>query len=350
MLPAFLERYEVTLRCRTIAPPDSDAVSAPDIYREWELADARKLAAAYGLDAPTELALTAEVAHRALEGLDGLEYVRAARELGATLFAGEALAGEGADARTLDANLALLHGRGHYLPGVLSYGGEHYWSVGRLPLLEARLAELGCGEGTTLSPAESWEPLPGSQLQTWLSARSPYSYLALQRIEDLVEAHDLDLVVRPVLPMVMRGLPVPRRKRFALLFDAAREARSKDIPFGRICDPLGPGVERVLAICPLAEADGKAFAWLKSAMTGIWAEGVEVAEDKGLQAVVERAGLDWAAAREVLDDPGWRDLVEDNRQLLLQEGLWGVPSFKLGDWTAWGQDRLWILKNRLEAR
>ncbi|HJN76837.1 MAG TPA: DsbA family protein [Myxococcota bacterium] len=351
MLPAFVERYDVALSCRTIAPPDSDAVSQPGLYRDWELADAMKLAQVHGLEVPRVAATEVDAAHGRLEGLDGLDYVEAARELGARLFAGEAVTGEAAEASTLDANLARLHGAGHYLPGVLSYAGEHYWSVGRLPLLERRLEALGAGEGSS-SSTRSPTPVSGRCLEVWLSARSPYSYLAISRIEAIVAEHDLELIVRPILPMVMRGIPAPRRKRFAILFDAAREAMDLCVPFGRICDPLGPGVERVLAICPLAEREGLSLTWLNSAMTGIWAEGIEVAEDAGLQQVVERAGLDWAQAEEALADDSWRAMVEANRQALMAEGLWGVPSFKLsgpGTWTAWGQDRLWILRAALEA-
>ena len=350
VLPGFLERYPVELTCRVVAPPDAEAVSQPGLYRDWELADAAKLAQAYGLEVPTHPARDFEGAHAQLEGLSGLDFLRKAQALGRRLFTGGEVDGGEPDARTLEANLALLHGCGHYLPGVLTYGGEHYWSVGRLPLLERRLEELGVGTGSVMARDVQHTPLQGRRLETWLSARSPYSYLALERIERLVANFELDLVVRPILPMVMRGIPAPRRKRFAILFDAARESRDLGVSFGRICDPLGPGVERVLAICPYAEREGKALAWLKSAMTGIWSEGVEVAEDKGLQAVVERAGLDWAVARDALGDEGWKELVEANREALLAEGLWGVPSFKLGEeWTAWGQDRLWILRARLEA-
>lgn len=353
VLEDFVERYDVKLTCRTVATPDSDAVSQPGLYRDWEFRDARDLAEAFGLSPPRVPAEDVAAAHGVLEKLEGLEYVAAARELGEKLFAGDAVDGHPCDERLLDVHLQHLHSAGHYLPGILTYAGEHYWSVGRLPLLEQRLEALGAGSGSALTRTSTWEGAPGRRLEVWLSARSPYSYLALQRIEDLVAEHALELVVRPILPMVMRGIPAPRRKRFALLFDAAREARNEGISFGRICDPLGLGVERVLAICPYAEREGKALPWLKSAMTGIWSEGVEVAEDAGLQAVVERAGLDWSVARDALSDESWKEMVEANRVALQAEGLWGVPSFKLSgpdhSWTTWGQDRLWILQGRLEA-
>jgi 2-hydroxychromene-2-carboxylate isomerase len=41
-----------------------------------------------------------------------------------------------------------------------------------------------------------------------------------------------------------------------------------------------------------------------------------------------------------LQDNVWRLTAEANRVEMLNLGLWGVPSFKLGDTAVWGQDRL----------
>jgi 2-hydroxychromene-2-carboxylate isomerase len=29
-------------------------------------------------------------------------------------------------------------------------------------------------------------------------------------------------------------------------------------------------------------------------------------------------------------------------------GLWGVPSFRVGDVAVWGQDRLWVIETELQ--
>ncbi|MCP4808204.1 MAG: hypothetical protein GY913_30895 [Proteobacteria bacterium] len=351
-LPGFLDRYDVELSCHVIAPPDREAVSQPGNYAAWALRDAAELAQAYGLEIPTHPPDPSSVAaaHGQLVGLDGRAFLDKAAELGATLFSGGTLTGSGPDQAVLDANLDRLHGEGHYLPGVLTYAGQQYWNVGRLASLEDRLAGFSAGSGNTIEPV-ALRPLTGTRLEVWLSARSPYSYLAIDRIGELVQRHDLELVVHPILPMVMRGVPAPRRKRMALLFDAAREARRHDIPFGRICDPLGGGVERVLAAYTLTGDRG--FEYLQAALHGIWGEGLEVKSDAGMRALTEPFGLDWAAVQASFEAPDWQQMVEENRLLLVDLGLWGVPSFRLTgpdtDWSTWGQDRLWILDGRLAA-
>jgi 2-hydroxychromene-2-carboxylate isomerase len=65
--------------------------------------------------------------------------------------------------------------------------------------------------------------------------------------------------------------------------------------------------------------------------------------------MAERAGLAWADCRDALGDPGWRAEAERDRMALFERGLWGVPSFAVGDVAAWGQDRLWTIRDALRA-
>jgi len=148
---------------------------------------------------------------------------------------------------------------------------------------------------------------------------------------------------------VMRGLPVPREKRSYISLDAAREAHARGIPFGRVNDPVGRPTERGLALIPLAEREGKGQAYLLSFMRGVWAEGIDAGSERGLRTIAERAGLSWDAASAALRDEGWRAVAEANRAEMFGLGLWGVPSFRVGDLAVWGQDRLWAVQDALLA-
>ena len=151
--------------------------------------------------------------------------------------------------------------------GVLGYDGEHYWGVDRLPFLVDRLVAEGAGEardddapkspisGETFSSESlgsgvrvhpSVAPLRvvdgRARIDAFVSFRSPYSYLALHRLEELVARFPLDVRLRFVMPMVARGIPVPKQKVRYIAKDAKREADRLGVPFGRILDPLGDGV------------------------------------------------------------------------------------------------------------
>ncbi len=129
--------------------------------------------------------------------------------------------------------------------------------------------------------------------------------------------------------------------------DVKREADRLRIPFGEICDPLGKGVEHAIAIAYWANQRGRLLPFARSAMRAAWSEARDLAEYVDLRYVVERAELPWAEAREVLADPAATKWANANMTDLAVYGLWGVPSFKVGDFVAWGQDRLPVLADRL---
>ena len=121
----------------------------------------------------------------------------------------------------------------------------------------------------------------------------------------------------------------------------------RDTPFGRLNDPIGRPTERGMALIPLAERLGLGQRYVLSFLQGVWAEGLDAGSDRGLRRIAERAGLSWRDALAALDDPAWRETAEANRTALLALGLWGVPSFAVGDTAVWGQDRLWAIQDAL---
>jgi 2-hydroxychromene-2-carboxylate isomerase len=244
---------------------------------------------------------------------------------------------------------------GHYLGATFYYAGEWYWGIDRLHHLEHRLQALGVARqgvadlmfaraADLAKPVSLTDPPP---IDFFFSLRSPYSAIVAQRVFDLGRSTGAEVRLRYVLPMVMRGLPVPREKRSYISQDAAREAFVRGIPFGRLNDPVGRPTERGLALMPLAERLGKGQEYVLSFMRGVWAEGIDAGSDRGLRRLAERAGLSWDAARQALKDDAWRQEAEQNRQEMFALGLWGVPSFKVGDCVVWGQDRLWAVQEEL---
>jgi len=246
--------------------------------------------------------------------------------------------------------------QGHYLSGTLHYGGEWYWGIDRLGHLVDRLTKLGTKKSDlkSLKLNENYSnnyliPIVNKQIQPsevdfYFSFRSPYSYLALERIFNLANHYQTTLNIKLVLPMVMRGLAVPTSKRIYILKDAKREAVKNSIPFGKIADPLGIGVERCMALYSYAKQQGVERDYLLSISRGIWSRGVDVATDKGLCNLITEAGLDWQTAKLYLNNNDWRSWAESNRQQMLASGLWGVPSFICNNEAIWGQDRVWAVE------
>ncbi len=355
-LARLADRTSASIVMNLVPPPD-DAVN-PEQERSiaHALADASQLANEIGVDFAATAPPDADAVDAANRSLLARPTLERAIEIGHALWSGSALPDnpDGAApmpdlAARLKAGRDALWAAGHYNSAVLTYEGEHHWGVDRLGYLEARLRQAGLLEGADPLVELSAKPIPVAggpyALELFYSFRSPYSYLAVERAYAIAAKHQVELRLRPVLPMVMRGLPVPFRKRLYIALDSKREATRLGLPFGNLCDPLGVGVERCIAVLLSPAAEGKQQAFLQSATRGFWSEAMDVATDRDLRTIVERAGLDWPAACTALGDDAWRETAETNRQALLARGLWGVPSFGYGDLSLWGQDRL----DRLDA-
>jgi len=260
-------------------------------------------------------------------------------------------------------NQLLLRKMGHYNCATMYYAGEWYWGVDRLLYLTERFDGQGLNRfKEPLPELQSLEQamqmnlpatVPGAAedlppLEMFYSFRSPYSYLALTRVFKIVDAFGLKLSVRPVLPMVMRGLSVPKSKLIYIANDANREAQRLEVPFGKIADSVGEGAERCIAAFYYAESQGKERDFMYIAGQAIWSRAIDVATDEGMQIVAKRAGLFWPDVKAAIEDDEWREKVEANRESLTEAGLWGVPSFRIGELALWGQDRDWLLARKIE--
>jgi 2-hydroxychromene-2-carboxylate isomerase len=232
---------------------------------------------------------------------------------------------------------------------MIHYAGDWYWGIDRLHFLEERLQReglqgtLGLVRGPVPSLARAIADAAGATLriEAFVSFRSPYSYLAVAQLIELRERHGVDVVLRPILPMVMRGLPVLRAKKIYIAQDAKREADRLGIPFGRVYDPLGKGIGHCLALYfNCAVRRGLELELARSVMQGIWSEGRDVANIPELVSLAGRVGVEEAEVRAALEDGSWKDRAEENREALTDLGLWGVPSFRIGAYQTWGQDRI----------
>jgi 2-hydroxychromene-2-carboxylate isomerase len=212
----------------------------------------------------------------------------------------------------------------------------------------ARLASIRQAMQLSLpvTPPAAARDLP--PLELFHSFRSPYSYLSLKRVFAITDAFGLQLKLRPVLPMVMRGMQVPRAKLLYIARDTAREAERLEIPYGKIADPVGKGAERCLAVFRYAESEHKARDFLANAGLAIWSEAVDVSTDKGMRKVTGRTGLFWPDVVAAMESDDWRPETEANRESMMASGSWGVPTIRLGDEVFWGQDRDWLLARHIE--
>lgn len=397
-IPRLAERYAVRFRFHLVSPADRLHAPEPELLAAWARRDCAAIAPYYGLsfpaDAPrpetdvirrVERWLAARLerssvvedalwAGRALWGTD--REARAARErIDGELRDGRAASESDTD-RILHEGNALRRRRRHYSGGMFWYAGEWYWGVDRLYHLERRLIALGAvrrdaagsnGSDDAAAP-ELCFPRPGLDpgplrndgrltLEIFPSLRSPYTAIIFEKSLALAREAGIPVVLRPVMPMVMRGVPAPAAKGVYIMLDAKREADALGVPFGDMYDPIGRAVLRGFSLWPFARDHGREAEYIAAFLRAAFVLGRPTGTDAGLRSVVESAGLSWAEALPFVDSTAFQDELEANRKLLYEElGLWGVPSYCLRgpegepDLCVWGQDRLWLVAAEIRRR
>lgn len=379
VLKSLSERYDVELVCHLVSGPQGKNAPEPELLLKLSRYDSFHVAPEYGLEFLWhEDALDPRLVQLAcgiLAAQDSQGFVDHVAQVGKALWHDDqvplnALAEQigCAPPATIEERLAAGNARRdelkHYSAAMLYYGGEWYWGVDRLYHLEQRLADLGLDRKPGVPMLVPRPQVDAGRLkddgsltlEVYPSLRSPYTAISFDRAVKLASDTGVNLVVRPVLPMVMRGVPATRQKGMYIFLDTAREARAEGVSFGNFYDPIGEPARRGYSLYPWACEQGRGVELISAFLSCAFAKGININRDSGLKRVVETAGLDWDQARQVLGQPGWEQLLESNRQEMYASGLWGVPSFRLLDKTGkvllalWGQDRLWLFAREIQRQ
>ena len=359
------ERYDVGFRYHLVPPPGAAYQGDADRFPAWALEDARDVSGFYGLEFPADARFpdagqTLAANGRLVDDLGSESFDHAALETGRRLWSGAGFdnlrpGSAGRAERALAEGEQSRNRWRHYLGAMFWFDGEWYWGVDRLCRLEERLVE----EGRSREPSAALcVPRPSEPdvneldagdvlLEYFPSLRSPYTAISFRRTMQLVRESGVQLALKPVMPMMMRGVPAPPAKGAYILKDTKREADAFGEKFGQAVDPFGEPVRRAFSLYPWASEQGRGAEYLQCYLDAAFANGIDITTDDGLRQVMERAGLSWQAAEPQLGKDGWQDELERNLKDLNQAGLWGVPSFRIsgglksGHFSCWGQDRLW---------
>jgi 2-hydroxychromene-2-carboxylate isomerase len=376
-LPSLAEHYDIDLRVFLSQALGEEFQPAPGLQAAYAVDDCARLARELGVPfldkgslPPTEHRASLSDAVAAQRDSEGF-----ATELFSALAAywrgdGAAVASMcSASAAKVSArdviadSQKILRRLGHYNGAMLHYAGEWYWGVDRLHYLTARLGALGVAKSDTTNPKlasikqamqyslpvrppTAAKDLPA--IEYFHSPRSPYSYLALKRLFAIADAFGVAVKIRPVLPMVMRGMQVPASKLRYIADDTHREARRLGVPFGKLADPVGAGTERFMAVFSYAQGEHRERDFVLNAGVGIWSQAIDIATDQGMRKITGRCGLFWPDVEAVMKNDDWRPEIEANRESMMSSGAWGVPTIRIGDFVVWGQDRDWMLVRHLE--
>jgi 2-hydroxychromene-2-carboxylate isomerase len=199
------------------------------------------------------------------------------------------------------------------------------------------------------------------------SFRSPYSYLATPRLVQLARDFDVDVRVRPVLPIAVRDPDFFQRSNPLwvgyLLRDVSRVAQYNGMTIGWPSpDPVvqdmatrrvaadQPHAHRLTRLGVLAAERGRGLAFLDAVSDLLWSGRVKGwNEGSHLADATKRAELDLAAleAEAAASTARLDGVIADNQRALEAAGHWGVPTMVFEGEPFFGQDRIELLEWRL---
>ena len=366
-IDALANRYKVRFRFHLVQNPTDHEQGDASRFPVWALRDARAVASDYGTELPQNVNQIESHQVKHAESylsryLADSDFAREAVAIGHRLWSGDPI--EELPATNAAAEGSALRTKlGHWLSATFYFEGEWYWGVDRLVHLENRLRDMGLSNnpGGICTPRPTPEPLDNKNasavtLEFFPSLRSPYTAISFDRVIALAQRTQVKLELRPVMPMMMRGVPAPRVKQLYIMTDTKREADYYGQKIGPVVDPFGEPVKRAFALLPFMIEQGLSIDYCANYLRAAWSEGVDITTERGLKQVVEETGANWQAAKNQLANSVWEPLLEDNVSDMLAAGLWGVPSFRVTGGTivepfcCWGQDRLWRVESEISRR
>jgi 2-hydroxychromene-2-carboxylate isomerase len=256
----------------------------------------------------------------------------------------------------------------YYFSASFHYEGENYWGIDRLGYLEERLIELGLKKNNSdkniVKKLEKYK-FDSNQiikkdnsliLEFFPSLNSPYTYISFKRVKRLIDSYPIKLLMKPVLPMLMRNMKIPTHKGKYILSDSAREGRKYGSIIKDIYSPIGSPANKAYSLFPIIDSYGLGFRYLEELTKASFFYGINIGNEEFLEKLSKDLGLPWDKIRVELNTDNWRSILEKNLKDMYSGNSWGVPSFKLTNFDnsnpyyQWGQDRLWLIENEIIDR
>ena len=193
-------------------------------------------------------------------------------------------------------------------------------------------------------------------VEFWFDFGSPASYLAYTQIPKLCEQTQAALVYRP---MLLGGVfqatgnhspaTIPAKGDY-IFRDFDRFAQRYGVPLAR--NPHFPINTLMLmrgAVGVQMRQPDRFLAYVDTIFRAIWVDAKNMNDPATVGAALHAAGFDPAALLALTQDPEVKDRLKAVTQEAIDRGVFGAPTFFVGDTLYWGQDRLDFVKEALET-
>ena len=373
----FKDTYDVEFKPILVGEEDPAALHEPSLYTDYCLEDVKRIAPYYDIDFPGTNYPEKNLVNKAnsiLSSVSSEEFAPLAKTVSYALWSADSEKLEELETayktseeevlENLKKGNEIRNNCDYYFGSAFYYEKELYWGVDRLNHLEDRLTELGVNKSIDNEPVcllqtkapETMSAEKKVNLTYYPSLNSPYTFVSAKRVKEFQDQYPINLITRPVLPMLMRMMVIPAFKGKYIISDAAREGRKYGYEMKEIFSPIGKPARKAYSLFPVIDSMGKGFEYIDELLKASFQEGINIGDDDYLKNTVTDLGLDWDSVKKDLNTSKWKKVLNDNVNDMYQGNCWGVPSFKITDadgsnpYYVWGQDRMWLLKEEINRR
>lgn len=195
------------------------------------------------------------------------------------------------------------------------------------------------------------------ELQIFYGISSPWAYFGAERATAIARNNGADVRLRPIRIIEANGgIPLRKRPDARQLYHEVELRRWRDylgIPLNLKpkfypCRTIEPAAQAVIAI-QRAGLDAISFSF--AVQRALWAEDRDIADISTLRAIAQ-ATVGEAASGLLVDAQPDHIVAEWHGNLVEAErlGIFGTPTYVLGEELFWGQDRLDFVDRALKAR
>jgi 2-hydroxychromene-2-carboxylate isomerase len=194
------------------------------------------------------------------------------------------------------------------------------------------------------------------QIEFYFDFVSPYSYLATTQFPQVRAETGAEIVYTPFRILELMKLVGNR--------PTTVECKNKGVYAGadiqrwvaRYRAPYAPNPHRRgfdhdllrrVALAAIEQGHGDTF--VRTVYRAIWAGDVNLADRSSLAALLERSGLDGEALLETAGEARYGELLDNSTEAAAQRGVFGSPTFFVGDQMFFGNDRLDFVVEALKA-
>ena len=196
-----------------------------------------------------------------------------------------------------------------------------------------------------------------AHIDYYASLNSPWTHLGAARIEALAAKYNATLRIYPVdfgaIFAGSGGLPLPKRaphRQAYRLMELRRWRGFLGVPIN-IEPKFFPSSEVLTGPCVIAvretQGDTPAINLAHRVLKAVWQDELNPADPVTLAKLIGEVGLNAETVLKLGAEPRWTERREADTRAALERGVFGAPSYVIGEEIFWGQDRLEFVDRKL---